>query len=341
MKFSGKMMTALLLALCMIAVCLIAAGCAGTEPTDESAAESSARAESSAESAVSDEQSASADESGEAESEGDSSEAESKETSSEAESKETSKEESKETSKEESKETSKEESKETSKEESKETSKEESRDTSKEESKDTSREESGETSETSGEEPDAFAAAVVGKWKTTIDLAPLLQEMAKQGASTSENPQMALILSGFMSKLKGLNLPLYLTLNADGTFLSEVDEEEFKATLSKAYEDYFKETFAFLIKMMGGDLDAYLEQQGLSMDELVESTLGSMDFSQVRQEGKYHAADGRVYLDGNEEAYAAVEIVSADKLRVTAIEGVQDEQGMLKKILPVTFDRVK
>ncbi|MBQ0092613.1 MAG: hypothetical protein KBS45_04735 [Clostridiales bacterium] len=333
MKFSGKMMTALLLALCMIAVCLIAAGCAGTEPTDESAAESSAQAESSAESAVSDEQSASADESGEAESEGDSSEAESKETSSEAESKETSKEESKETSKEESKETSKEESKETSKEESK--------DTSKEESKDTSREESGETSETSGEEPDAFAAAVVGKWKATIDLAPLLQEMAKQGASTSENPQMALILSGFMSKLKGLNLPLYLTLNADGTFLSEVDEEEFKATLSKAYEDYFKETFAFLIKMMGGDLDAYLEQQGLSMDELVDSTLGSMDFSQVRQEGKYHAADGRVYLDGNEEAYAAVEIVSADKLRVTAIEGVQDEQGMLKKILPVTFDRVK
>lgn len=333
MKFSGKMTTALLLALCMIAVCLIAAGCAGTEPTDESAAESSAQAESSAESAVSDEQSASADESGEAESEGDSSEAESKETSSEAESKETSKEESKETSKEESKETSKEESKETSKEESK--------DTSKEESKDTSREESGETSETSGEEPDAFAAAVVGKWKTTIDLAPLLQEMAKQGASTSENPQMALILSGFMSKLKGLNLPLYLTLNADGTFLSEVDEEEFKATLSKAYEDYFKETFAFLIKMMGGDLDAYLEQQGLSMDELVDSTLGSMDFSQARQEGKYHAADGRVYLDGNEEAYAAVEIVSADKLRVTAIEGVQDEQGMLKKILPVTFDRVK
>lgn len=332
MKFSGKMMTALLLALCMIAVCLIAAGCAGTEPTDESAAESSAQAESSAESAVSDEQSASADESGEAESEGDSSEAESKETS---------KEESKETSKEESKETSKEESKETSKEESKETSKEESKDTSKEESKDTSREESGETSETSGEEPDAFAAAVVGKWKATIDLAPLLQEMAKQGASTSENPQMALILSGFMSKLKGLNLPLYLTLNADGTFLSEVDEEEFKATLSKAYEDYFKETFAFLIKMMGGDLDAYLEQQGLSMDELVDSTLGSMDFSQVRQEGKYHAADGRVYLDGNEEAYAAVEIVSADKLRVTAIEGVQDEQGMLKKILPVTFDRVK
>ncbi len=333
MKFSGKMMTALLLALCMIAICLIAAGCAGAEPTDESAAESSAQAESSAESAVSDEQSASADESGEAESEGDSSEAESKETSSEAESKETSKEESKETSKEESKETSKEESKETSKE--------ESRDTSKEESKDTSREESGETSETSGEEPDAFAAAVVGKWKTTIDLAPLLQEMAKQGASTSENPQMALILSGFMGKLKGLNLPLYLTLNADGTFLSEVDEEEFKATLSKAYEDYFKETFAFLIKMMGGDLEAYLEQQGLSMDELVESTLGSMDFSQVRQEGKYHAADGRVYLDGNEEAYAAVEIVSADKLRVTAIEGVQDEQGMLKKILPVTFDRVK
>ena len=357
MKFLKKSLLPLALALCMIAACLVAAGCAGNTPADESSTpEKTVSTASTDESTTGGESTASGENSSEAgaesdadstasadESTGDSSEA-SKESSKE-ESKETSKEESKETSKEESKETSKEESKETSKEESKETSKEESKDTSKEESKETSKEESGETSETSGEEPNPIADAVIGKWKAEIDIVPLIKLLAQQtpGTETSENPQyeqFAVIINGLLSTMKGINLPLYVTLGEDGSFVSDVDEKELKETLSKAYETYFKKTFALIIKMMGGDLDAYLEKQGISIDELVETMLQNMDLSKLHMEGTYRVIGNRVYLD-NSEQYAVIEVKSEKKIAITEIVGVQDDMNLMSALLPIEFDRVK
>lgn len=181
---------------------------------------------------------------------------------------------------------------------------------------------------------------IVGNWKYTMDFKKLMEASGELGGEGAEGLEE--MTKAMADLFDGVSMVITLNLKEDNTFEMGTDEASLKAAGEK-----IKERIPDLLKaMFGGEegLNQMLELSGQSMDEMIASAAEEFSPEDMKMDpikGKYTYEEGKLVLtpDGEDAMTMTVEL-AAKELKVTAIEGEADDDGMgeaFKAMLPMIF----
>ena len=192
------------------------------------------------------------------------------------------------------------------------------------------------------------ADGIVGTWKYTMDF-------QKAMAAAGESEDMAGLESlgdSFKEMMEGLSMLMVLELKEDNTYSFYIDEASAKAAVEgmmSKLTDMMPKLVAEMSGMSEEDVQKALEQNGQSMDSLMEQFGGAMDTDEMLKDlkessskGTYRYADGKLYLteEGSVENpadYVVVEL-NGNELKITEVsEGTAFDD--YKSLLPLVFVR--
>lgn len=190
--------------------------------------------------------------------------------------------------------------------------------------------------ETETEEP----VTIVGAWQYNMDFSKLLKAI-QEDAATGESR------NSLSDLYDGLSVLLILDFREDGTFLATADEASV-AEADRELEEKLNYGLPELIAAMNGmtpeEYEAQLAEGGLTMEDMVAQWKEEVN-AENRFEDLLNSAAGTYTYDGDllyltsEDGEAVVYTVelSADELKITAIEGETDATP--KSLLPLIFVR--
>ncbi len=180
---------------------------------------------------------------------------------------------------------------------------------------------------------------IVGKWKTTINIFELGQEMIDEDSEWAE-----------YLDLDEFDVTMYCEFKNDGTYATYADEDELKedvADIKDGFVQGFRAYFEAMIEEAGEDMtvDELLAQADMgTLEEIVDQLLGDMfveaNVEAFASEGQYMLKDGKLYMSEDvnvepEEKDGEPYELSDDELVIHAPEG-KDDTGF-----PLEFKRVK
>lgn len=208
------------------------------------------------------------------------------------------------------------------------------------------------------------APSIVGKWSYNLDLQKMMEStMASSGASSLSDDQQKL-MEKYASAFAGCEMLMYLEFTEDGKYIASIDKDSATAAFNKAKEalkTIIPSLYAQMMGMTEEEFEKYLEQQGMSKDQMIESALSSMNVEEMANQenkGAYRLEGDKLYLDSDKsedetdaEAESATEAeahyltisLTADELSITDISGTDDSEGsalLKKELLPMVFKRV-
>ncbi len=174
------------------------------------------------------------------------------------------------------------------------------------------------------------AEKIVGSWKTEISLASLAEDL--NGAE-----------QGNYFQFDKLKMNLLFTFREDGTCTMEAvefdkTEAALKEILSEGMESYLKD-LASSMNVSYEDL-----MKGYSIESLIDEMIGEMlDADEMKEEGKYRLAEGKLYLasgtdDFDDGEYVTYAFEGDQKLKFTEAAGEDTEE--LKQLgFPLTWTK--
>lgn len=187
--------------------------------------------------------------------------------------------------------------------------------------------------------------ALVGTWEAEMNLADVLNE----GVASSGEEELAQYLY-----VDSFNMTMILIFNEDDTYSMKLDESGLNDAIEQLKDDYqvgIEQYFLDMMASMGVEMtiDEIVEAMGMSMEELLDSIVTEemiqdmLDSSSF--EGKFEAADGKLYLSAglnynvDKNMYDLYELEGNE---LTLLETVSDEEvdEFTKAMYPLTFTKV-
>ena len=186
--------------------------------------------------------------------------------------------------------------------------------------------------ETETEEP----VTIVGTWQYNMDFGKLLKAI-QDDAATGESA------NSLSDLYDGLSVLLILDFREDGTFMATADEAsvaEADRELEEKLNYILPELIAALNGMTPEEYEAQLAEEGLTIDDMVAQWKDENRFEDMIDSaaGTYVCDGDLLYLTSEDgEALVYTVELSADELKITAIEGETDNTP--KSLLPLIFVR--
>lgn len=223
------------------------------------------------------------------------------------------------------------------------------------------------------------ASPAVGSWKCALDMKDLAEKStaaaAEQEQDMTEEQQKA--MADVMSQLfEGSSMTVVLDLKEDQNYTMTMDEESVKATLnnmSAKLPELMPQLLAAMFGMSLDDLKESLAEMNMDLDDMMEemgdefsaeSLLEGMEMDS--ETGTWRYEEGKLYLTPKETASesetgaesteapaetqspagteAAQEVCmtvefNGNEMKVTAIDGEDEEMEAFKYILPMIFTK--
>ena len=181
----------------------------------------------------------------------------------------------------------------------------------------------------------------IGTWNAKIDMTDLFNENFQQGMGESGDD-----LSGYFN-IDKFELTMVFTFKEDGTYSMTVDKAGLNKTVDDLKDDlkdglttYFEDMIAE--NELGMSLDEVLGYLEISMDELIDASLGSDMIDGLVEafeaHGKWKAEKGKLYTsesvndDIDESGYELYEFTSGG-IKLSEPEGVKDDLGVFPMLL--------
>ncbi len=146
-------------------------------------------------------------------------------------------------------------------------------------------------------------AKFVGVWNTSLEFAPLFNQMF---AGDEDMPELDEYI-----KVDSFPIGMVFTFNEDGTYSIKGDEAvitESMKSLRDTVTNGLRKCLEDMIKEQGVNisLDELFAQQGTTLDDMTKDILNENEISNVASamegSGKYNAADGKLYQSESTDA---------------------------------------
>ncbi len=186
--------------------------------------------------------------------------------------------------------------------------------------------------------------SIVGKWKYRLDFSKYAEQMTGSGLEALDDTQKT-YYEEFLKAFDDASVDIIIEFKDDGTFTINMDEDSVKAAEDKIKEG-LRTALPKAFTAMGIDIDSYLTDAKITMEQFVENALQSLNLSELQtslNSGKYRYEDGKIYTgedEVDESSYLVVELKN-DTLTVTDVVGEAGGFDQYKEaFLPMEFTKI-